>query len=638
MPKSPASPLAGPGPHPALLAAITGALALVLYAVTRAPDLTFIDSGELAAAATTLGIAHPTGYPLYVLIGHVLATAPGPGEPIARMTLFSAACGALAAAFAADGARRILRAAGLSGGPSAIGGLAAGLILATARTPWEQSVVVEVYALHLLLLTVLLDLTLVAGDLGLSPRARTTALVLLAYGAGLALTNHLSIAFLLPALAFYLLRQGTVRIPIGLLAAGFAIGISAYLYLPIRSACEPALDWGDPETFGNFYRHASGAVYRVWFLSSTAVAQKQFGRFLALVPIEMSPLGLAPAAVGIAILWRKRQVLAQALILLVILNLLYAVNYDIHDIDAYFLPAFLVLALWAGIGIGLAAAALGRWRSLAPRGRTALGLVLALLVPAFALEWNYSAASQRNQRLVVDYTTAMFASLEPNAVILSRQWDYFCSAVFYEQLVRGHRRDVTLIEKELLRRRWYLKQLARQDPELDADCADLRAEFAHTLAPFETGRTFDQQRLQALYVDLIQCYLTSAMAHGRPVYLTPDALEPGIAAGLVQVPVGLAMRLYREPPPSPPAMPDGSPSGVAPIRGLARALRSGDPPAEQCAGLAFEMATRRAIYLAESGHRPEAIALLDSIRIVAPEYGQARRVAASLAPAGARAP
>jgi hypothetical protein len=50
------------------------------------------------------------------------------------------------------------------------------------------------------------------------------------------------------------------------------------------------------------------------------------------------------------------------------------------------------------------------------------------------------------------------------------------------------------------------------------------------------------------------------------------------------------------------------------------------------------MATRRAIYLAESGHRPEAIALLDSIRIVAPEYGQARRVAASLAPAGARAP
>jgi hypothetical protein len=77
---------------------------------------------------------------------------------------------------------------------------------------------------------------------------------------------------------------------------------------------------------------------------------------------------------------------------------------------------------------------------LAPRGRRLGGL--ALLVPVFALGWNYSAASQRNQHLVVDYT-AMFASLEPNAVILSRQWDHFCSAVFYEQLVRGHRRDVT---------------------------------------------------------------------------------------------------------------------------------------------------------------------------------------------------
>ncbi|HWN82814.1 MAG TPA: hypothetical protein VNM87_12000, partial [Candidatus Udaeobacter sp.] len=382
-----------------------------------------------------------------------------------------------------------------------------------------------------------------------------------------------------------------------------------------------------------FYRHASGAVYRVWFLSSAAVAQKQFGRFLALMPLEMSPLALAPAAVGIAILWRKRLVLAQTLILLVILNLLYAINYDIHDIDAYFLPACLMLALWAGIGIGLAAAALERRVQLAPRLRAAFGLALALLLPACAVGWNYSAASQRDQHLVGDYTAAMFAGLEPNAVILSRQWDHFCAAVFYEQLVRGHRRDVTLIEKELLRRRWYLKQLARQDPALTAQCADLSAEFARALAPFETGRRFDQERLQALYVELIQCLLTSADAHGRPAYLTPDAIEPGVGAGFVQVPVGLAMRLYREPPPSPPALPNGRPSGVAPVRGLARALQSGDPPAEQCAGLVLEMASRRAIYLADSGHRSEAVALLDSMRAVAPNYAPARRLSDALAPA-----
>ncbi len=555
------------------------------------------------------------------------------------MTLFSALCGALAAAFAADAARRFLRAAGLSWGAAALGGLAAGLLLVTARTPWEQSVVVEVYALHLLLLAGLLDLVLIAAEPERSPESRARVVLLASYGAGLALGNHLSTAFLLPALAFYLVRQGRMRIPIGAAAAALALGVSLYLYLPIRSACEPALDWGDPETPGAFFRHASGAVYRVWFLSSAAVVQKQFGRFLALVPIQMSPLGLAPAAAGIVLLWRRRPALAQAMILLVILNLLYAINYDIHDIDAYFLPSFLVLALWAGAGIGFGAQELARPAASWPAtGRKAAGLLLALLVPGLALGWNWPAASQRHQHLVSDYTAAMFASLEPGAVILSRQWDNFCSASIYEQRVRGHRTDVTLIEKELLRRRWYLKQMARHEPELASDCADLRAQFATALAPFETGGTYDQARLQALYVDLIQCFLESAAARGRPIYVTPDALEPGIAAGFVQVPVGLAMRLYREPPPSPPALPDGGPVGLAPVRGLAEALASGDPPAEQCAGLVLEMATRRAIYLAEAGQRAEAAALLATITSTAPGYAPARQVAGALAAEGARTP
>jgi hypothetical protein len=366
---------------------------------------------------------------------------------------------------------------------------------------------------------------------------------------------------------------------------------------------------------------------------------KQFGRFLELVPIQMSPFGLAPAAIGIALLWRRRPTLAQATILLVILNLLYAINYDIHDIDAYFLPAFLVLALWAGAGIGFVAAALarpaGRWPAV---WRRAAGLVLALLVPGLALGWNWGTASQRHQHLVTDYTAAMFASLEPNAVILSRQWDNFCSAAIYEQQVRGQRTDVTLIEKELLRRRWYLEQMARQEPELASDCADLRAQFAAALAPFETGSDYDRTRLQALYVDLIQCFLASAEARGRPAYVTSDALEPGIAAGYVQVPVGLAMRLYREPPASPPELPGGGRVSLAPVRGLAGALASGEPPAVQCAALTLEMATRRAIYLAGVGQRAEAAALLATIIAAAPGYAPARQVSDALAAEGARLP
>ena len=83
-------------------------VALAVYVATRAPYLTFIDYGELAAAATLLGIAHPTGYPLSTLVGRTLTRRPGPLDPLARLTLFSAVAGALAAGLAADAARRLI--------------------------------------------------------------------------------------------------------------------------------------------------------------------------------------------------------------------------------------------------------------------------------------------------------------------------------------------------------------------------------------------------------------------------------------------------------------------------------------------------------------------------------------------------
>ncbi len=612
-------------------------VALAVYGATRAPDLTFIDCGELAASATLLGIPHPTGYPLYTLVGRSLTALPGPIAPLTRLTLFSAVAGALAAGFAADASRRLLKAAGVRGAAQTAGAVAAGLALAMGTTAWKQAVIVEVYALHLFLLTLLLDLALVAADpTGPHPR-RARALILFAYLGGLALGNHLSAVLLLPALAFLIWRehQGAIlhRRTLVLCTAAFLAGASVYLYLPIRSALEPALDWGDPDTPGTFYRHATGAVYRVWFLSSAAVAAKQFGRFLALVPLEMSPVALAPAAFGVALLWRRRTALAQATILLLLLNLLYAVNYDIHDIDAYFLPAFLVLALWVGAGIGFAAAALTRKLGAArrPAAAWAVPMALAGLVPGLAFAWNLRSASQRENHLVPDYTAAMFASLGENAVILSRQWDYFCSAAIYEQAVRGKRRDVTVLEKELLRRSWYLKQLAREDSLLAGGCATESARLARGLVPFETGGHFDSAALQADYVALINCLLTTAMAAGRPVYLTPDALEPGVADGLTQIPVGLAMQLFAEPPAVPPRLPGGADARVAPVRGLADALASPEPLPAQLAALVLEMAIRRSIYLAERGDREGAMALCDSASAVAPSYQPVRRLKELLA-------
>lgn len=71
-----------------------------IYAATLARTVAFIDSGELATASATLGVAHPTGYPLYTLLTHLFVRFLFFFEPIVSINLFSdATCAAAAAAF-----------------------------------------------------------------------------------------------------------------------------------------------------------------------------------------------------------------------------------------------------------------------------------------------------------------------------------------------------------------------------------------------------------------------------------------------------------------------------------------------------------------------------------------------------------
>src|SRR5262249_49127116 len=80
-----------------ICAALVFVAAITLYAATLAPTVTLVDSGELIFAAKTLGVAHPPGFPLYVLLAHVFTWLPL-GSAAARVNFASALFAALAAA------------------------------------------------------------------------------------------------------------------------------------------------------------------------------------------------------------------------------------------------------------------------------------------------------------------------------------------------------------------------------------------------------------------------------------------------------------------------------------------------------------------------------------------------------------
>jgi Protein of unknown function (DUF2723) len=190
---------------PYLGALATFIVVLLIYVVTLAPTTAFWDASEYIAAARTLGIPHPPGNPLFVILAHTYGLLPLAQDYAARINLFAATTSAGAAAFWFLVAERWLGAVvphrWLRYG-AAFGGV---LVGATSWTVWNQSVVNEkVYTVSLLSIAVVMYLVVRWGDDEPGPH-RDRWLVLIAYVLALTATNHLMGFLALPALAIYVL-------------------------------------------------------------------------------------------------------------------------------------------------------------------------------------------------------------------------------------------------------------------------------------------------------------------------------------------------------------------------------------------------------------------------------------------------
>ncbi|MFL5515553.1 MAG: DUF2723 domain-containing protein [Gemmatimonadales bacterium] len=190
---------------PYLGALATFAVVLLIYVLTLAPTTAFWDASEYIAAAKVLGIPHPPGNPLFIILAHTYGLLPLASEYAARINLFAATTSAGAAAFWFLVAERWLR--GIVPHRWARYGAAFGGALtgATLWTVWNQSVVNEkVYTVSLLSIAVVMYLVVRWGDDEPGPH-RDRWLVLIAYVLALTATNHLMGFLALPALAIYVL-------------------------------------------------------------------------------------------------------------------------------------------------------------------------------------------------------------------------------------------------------------------------------------------------------------------------------------------------------------------------------------------------------------------------------------------------
>ncbi|HSE98998.1 MAG TPA: DUF2723 domain-containing protein, partial [Blastocatellia bacterium] len=479
-------------------------LSLALYGWTLAPAVTLVDSGELIAAAHEPGVAHPPGFPLYILLAH-LATLIPIGSVAERVNFASALFASLAAAaltltvHEALRARLRLRQAERKqkkkkdrgkkhretvsyealdqqppNGPGPLIALApgtiAGLMLATSRTHWAYATIAEVYALNTLLIIAVFYLMMRWRRERLESIRSDRSLYIAAFVFGLSLgVHHVTAGIMLPALAALAFSVGGKEIfkSKQLLRAGLAsvAGLSIYVYLPLAASGSPLVNWGTPDTFERFWWHVTGRQYQDFFSFSLERVFGQLGQFITLVAREFGPwwlpLGLLLIIAGAYAVFRRDRRLFWFLALVVLFDLAYALNYEIaEDKDAYYLPAFVAMAIAAGAGVEWVIA-----HSRTLKLGSVMVAALLFLVPATALASSLPFNDRSRYFIAKDYVENILSTVEPNGMLLTLDWQVY-SPLMYFRLVEMLRPDVVAIDVNHLRRSWYYDYLRRAYPDL----------------------------------------------------------------------------------------------------------------------------------------------------------------------------
>jgi hypothetical protein len=418
------------GANVAALAAFL--VAAVVYVRTLLPGVSYGDWADAQLSPARLGIMHPTGYPLFVLVGKLFSLLPVESAAY-RANLLSA--------MAAAGLVGMVVLIAVRLGVRPVIAAGAGLCLAFTGTLWQEAVFSEMNSLHALLVALVLHRALVWRA-----ERRDRDLVIGAFLGGLCAANHGLAITVIPIVMLFVIvnaRHEIAKRPAVLLKAGgaFALGLLPYLYLPLRAIAGPSPVYGRFLTWDGFIGYVSGAQFRgdMHFFSTQSVATAW-----AALPqvaghlVTVSNIVFVVAAVaGIAILVRRDPWFGLLLVLLAVVNVYIYANY-LGDLPHYLLATWLILA------IGLAVAVEAVVGMAVDRGGARLAwssygiLALAFVLLVSNLASHDESANQDGEQ----FTDAVFAALPQDAVLLT-YWDAL-TPLSYKHCVEGVRPDVSL--------------------------------------------------------------------------------------------------------------------------------------------------------------------------------------------------
>jgi len=490
---------------------------LYLYTSPRV-QTGYADSEELMAAAYTLGVPHPPGYPLFPLLGKPFTFIPI-GTIAFRFSIFSSFFSALTVVLVYLIIYKIINAKShgtedakpgrtFIAWSSIVSALIGALCLAFSYIFWLYSIVPETCFLIGFFIALSIFI-LVSWEQ--SNRKSDFYPFILASVLALGFLSQQLFALIVPAVLYFVwIIDKKIFFPSRKwlkIWGGGIIGFLPLIYLPLAALKEPFIDYGNPTNFIRFWHLITRYIYKLASPAGTAYLPTgglrlderiyQVLHYFIFLIHQFTPIVIILAILGgLFFIIKKSTRRVGVFILLVFIftgpafafyapqldvyphqgflaNLLskYAFHFKIETIrdnfnaegalERQFLTSFTALSIFIGIGIFWLLSLLKKLKfSSIPIYFAAF---LFLLIPFFPLRDNFGVVNKRNFYLGKDYAENLFLNIEPNAILITRGDRPTFTAYYYQQ-VEKKRLDVTVISFGW--RRWNIDRLQKREPEL----------------------------------------------------------------------------------------------------------------------------------------------------------------------------
>jgi|GEM_PF-1055810 len=425
-------------------------LSFFVFLLTVCPSVFVGDSGELSAAALTLGIPHPPGYPVYCLSGRIFGCLPA-GSPAFRlniMSVFFAAAACFVLFFLCLYLLQQISVQQPSGmGNTSVNFISAFTALTFAFSPgfWSQALSAEVYTLNIFFIVLILYLLVMWYESG-----KQGVLYLLSFTYGLGSTHHPTMIFLLPLfvafIAWEYIRLKTLT-PKNIAAVSglFISGLLFYAYIPVRAACHPQMNWGGVESFNDVISHIFRRQYGMpvsgprTFTDLTGQIGFYFSYLVRQFPVLVWPLVLT----GLSRIKGRAGLFLIFFFLMASAGIVLSINFPLNAEGRYttavfFIPSGLIVCIWLAAGLEYLLNRTKKWIKLPV-------IVLAMVLPVIQVALNFKSANACGNYVALDYGRNLVGNLPEHSVLFTAG-DNEVFLLAYLQKIEKYRHDIEIYD------------------------------------------------------------------------------------------------------------------------------------------------------------------------------------------------